>query len=62
MISKVDREEAIATGELAVKTALEGRTGKMIITKRLSSNPYKAELRLCDLSKSQMLKQSSQKI
>ena len=49
MISKVDREEAIATGELAVKTALEGRTGKMIITKRLSSNPYKAELRLCDL-------------
>ena len=49
MISKVDREEAIATGELAVKTALEGRTGKMVITKRISSNPYKAELKLCDL-------------
>ncbi len=49
MISKVDREEAIATGELAVKAALEGRTGKMVVFKRISSNPYKIDLRLCDL-------------
>ncbi len=50
-ISLVDRNEAIQTGELAVKSALEGKTGNMIIFKRVSSNPYKIELQLCDLSK-----------
>ena len=51
LISKVDREEAIATGELAVKSALAGKTGNMIIFKRVSSNPYKMEMELCDLRK-----------
>lgn len=51
MISKVDRDEAIATGKLAVKTALEGKTGQMIIFKRVSNNPYKIQMELCDLSK-----------
>ena len=49
LVSKVDREEAIATGELAVKAALEGRTGKMVVFKRLSSNPYKMKMELCDV-------------
>lgn len=49
MISKVDREEAIATGALAVKSALQGRTGKMVVFKRISSNPYKIEMQLCDV-------------
>ena len=50
-ISLTDRNEAIKTGELAVKAALEGKTGNMIIFKRVSSNPYKLEFELCDLSK-----------
>lgn len=50
LISKVDREEAIETGSRAVKAALEGVTGKMIIFKRVSQNPYKIEYQLADLS------------
>ena len=49
LVSKVDREEAIATGRLAVQAALEGRTGKMVVFKRISSNPYKINMQLCDL-------------
>ena len=49
-ISKVDREEAIRTGERAVQAALEGVTGKMVIFKRVSQSPYKIELELADLS------------
>ena len=50
-ISKVDREEAIKTGEVAVQTALKGITGNMIVFKRVSSHPYKIEYELSDLSK-----------
>ena len=49
-ISKVDREEAIRTGERAVLAALDGVTGKMVIFKRVSQKPYKIELELADLS------------
>ena len=49
-ISKVDREEAIETGRIAVQSALKGETGKMIIFKRVSQNPYKIEFQLADLS------------
>lgn len=49
-ISKVDREEAIETGRTAVKAALSGVTGKMVIFKRVSQKPYKIELQLADLS------------
>ena len=48
--SKVDQEEAIKTGELAVQKALEGNTGVMITFRRLSSNPYQIEYSLADLS------------
>ncbi|MCR5184989.1 MAG: diphosphate--fructose-6-phosphate 1-phosphotransferase [Bacilli bacterium] len=49
-ISKVDREEALETGKKAVLTALEGKTGCMIIFKRTSSHPYKMQMELCDLA------------
>ena len=49
-ISKVDREEAIRTGEEAVKAALRGETGKMIIFKRISQNPYKIAYETADVS------------
>ena len=49
-ISKVDREEAIETGRRAVKAALAGETGKMIIFKRVSQSPYKIEYQLADVS------------
>ena len=50
-ISKVDREEAIKTGEIAVTSALKGETGKMIVFKRVSNNPYEIKFELEDLSK-----------
>lgn len=49
-ISKVDREEAIETGRIAVRAALAGETGKMVIFKRVSQNPYKIEYQLGDVS------------
>ena len=49
-ISKVDREEAIKTGTLAVQAALKGVTGKMIIFKRVSQKPYQIDYQLADLS------------
>ena len=50
-VSKVDREEAIKTGEIAVRTALNGETGKMIVFKRTSNKPYMISYELEDLSK-----------
>ena len=49
-ISLVDREEAIKTGETAVKAALAGKSGEMVIFKRVSQNPYKIEMELADVS------------
>lgn len=49
-ISKVDREEAIITGGEAVKAALAGESGKMVIFERVSNNPYKIEYKLADVS------------
>ena len=49
-VSKVDLDEAVKTGETAVKAALEGNTGKMVIFKRVSQNPYQIEFNLADLS------------
>ncbi|MFA7032593.1 MAG: 6-phosphofructokinase [Bacilli bacterium] len=50
-ISQTDRNEAIRTGEIAVQTALQGITGKMIIFKRISTHPYIINYELADLSK-----------
>lgn len=49
-ISKIDQEEAMAIGALAVKSACQGITGQMVAIKRLSSSPYKTELVIEDLS------------
>lgn len=48
-ISKVDLDEAVKTGETAVKAALEGHTGEMVIFKRVSQDPYTIEFNLADL-------------
>ena len=48
-ISKVDREEAVETGRRAVRAALAGISGKMIIFKRISQNPYKIDYELGDV-------------
>ena len=49
-ISRVDREEAIRTGEEAVKAALRGVSGQMVIFDRVSQNPYRIEYKLADVS------------
>ncbi len=40
MVSRVDITEAFQVGGAAVKAAFEGETGKMIILKRVSDDPY----------------------
>lgn len=50
LTSRVDQEEAIHIGRLAVKSALNGESGKMIITKRLSNDPYFVDFLLEDLN------------
>ena len=49
LISKVDRDEAILTGQKAVQAALEGVTGKMLVFRRVSQNPYKINIELADV-------------
>ncbi|MCQ2814761.1 MAG: diphosphate--fructose-6-phosphate 1-phosphotransferase [Bacilli bacterium] len=49
-ISKVDQDEALQTGKIAVESALKGVTGKMVIFKRISQKPYQIDYQLADLS------------
>ncbi len=51
LVSKVDQEETIECGRMAVKKALEGMSGHMIAIKRVSSNPYKVNYEPVDISK-----------
>lgn len=51
LTSKVDQDEAIMCGKLAVIKALEGVSGKMIAIKRVSSNPYTVRYEDVDISK-----------
>lgn len=48
-MSKIDQEEAIKTGEEAVKAALKGEKGKMVVLHRLSNSPYKIEYEIEDV-------------
>ena len=48
--SKVDVAEAIAVGEFAVKSAVEGKSGYMVAIKRISDAPYKSECMLVPLA------------
>lgn len=51
LTSKVDSDEAVACGAMAVRKACEGMTAQMIAIKRVSNNPYKSELVPVDISK-----------
>lgn len=51
MQSDIDREEAIAVGSFAVKSAIEGKTGYMVSIKREQDSPYKFMLELVELEK-----------
>jgi len=49
--SLVDSEEAQRAGAEAVKAAVNGETGKMVVIKRISDKPYQVEFKLDDVSK-----------
>ena len=44
LCSKTDIDEAVLIGESGVKAAMQGQTGKMMVFKRVSNNPYKIEI------------------
>ena len=48
-ISKVDSDEAVRVGNEAVKAALAGKTGNMVILKRVSDKPYEIKYELAPL-------------
>ena len=50
-ITTIDRKEAIKTGEKAVKAALSGKTGKMVVFERVSQNPYRIKYKLVPVSR-----------
>lgn len=50
LTSKVDSEEAIQCGTIAVQKACEGMTGHMIAIKRVSNKPYKVSYEPVDIS------------
>jgi 6-phosphofructokinase 1 len=49
LISKVDQDEALAIGKMAVQEAINGVYGKMISITRLSTDPYEVKLELVPL-------------
>ncbi|HIX16469.1 MAG TPA: 6-phosphofructokinase [Candidatus Hungatella pullicola] len=51
IVSRVDITEAFQVGGAAVKAAFEGETGKMIILKRVSDDPYICVTDLYDIHK-----------
>lgn len=46
LVSKTDKEEAIACSKKAVEAALAGETAKMVVIKRLSDEPYQVSFEL----------------
>ena len=51
IVSRVDITEAFQVGGAAVKAAFEGETGKMVILKRISNDPYQCTTDLYDVHK-----------
>ncbi len=51
IVSRVDITEAFQVGGAAVKAAMEGESGKMIILKRVSSDPYQCTTDIYDVHK-----------
>lgn len=54
LVSKIDQEEAILMGEVAIDAALKNINGVMSGIKRISSNPYKIEPILIPIEKVMM--------
>lgn len=50
IVSRTDITEAFMAGGSAVQAALSGETGKMVTFVRLSDDPYRMEVSLCDAS------------
>lgn len=50
LVSDVDLEEAFTAGSFAVKSALEDRSGIMVVFHRISGEPYSMEPRVIDVS------------
>lgn len=48
-LSKVDIDEANKVSKFAVEMALDGESGKMVVIKRISSDPYRTKLELASL-------------
>ena len=51
IVSRVDITEAFQVGGAAVKEAFEGESGKMVILKRLSNDPYQCATDIYDVHK-----------
>lgn len=51
LTSKVDSDEAVMCGTIAVQKAVEGMTGHMIAIKRVSNKPYQVKYEPVDISK-----------
>ncbi len=51
IVSRVDITEAFQVGGAAVKAAFEGETGKMVILKRISDDPYICVTDIFDINK-----------
>lgn len=51
LASRIDVNEAFQVGGAAVKAAAEGDTGKMIVLKRVSDDPYQCTTDICDVHK-----------
>lgn len=51
LTSKVDQDETIMCGRIAVQKAIEGMSGRMIAIKRISDHPYAVKYESVDISK-----------
>ncbi len=47
--SKTDMEEAFKAGGFALRSALEGETGKLVIFERTGDSPYEIDMSVCDV-------------
>ena len=51
ILSKTDIDESVKIGREGVKHAIKGKTGEMMIFKRISDSPYKMKISSADLTK-----------
>ena len=48
--SKTDIDESVSMGNAAVNAALNGETGKMMVFKRINSNPYECKIECANIN------------